>query len=326
MRLILANQCGIIINRTWSCITAYNCTAELPDVSTLGFRPGQTVANQVTVPLDDGDLCVFALVDTDLIIDINGYYRETGSGSGFVPVKPSRLLDTRNAGVASLRAGVEVPLEVAGASGAAPENANGVALNITVIDPTDYGYLQVYPCGAGTTADFSNINYEPHDVRPNAVVVPVDNRGRICMRSLRNTDVTVDFTGYFSPDAGFDLLALDPIRMFDSRSPFANLNEATSGNRVGGGQVLRLQIAGERGIPEGAKAVSVNLTATDAMKSTYLTAFPCGTRPNTSNVNLFALQPATANGAMVKLSADGALCVFTKNAVHIVVDINGVWQ
>jgi hypothetical protein len=29
---------------------------------------------------------------------------------------------------------------------------------------------------------------------------------------------------------------------------------------------------------------------------------------------------------MVKLSGSGELCVFTKNSVHLIVDINGVWQ
>ena len=40
---------------------------------------------------------------------------------------------------------------------------------------------------------------------------------------------------------------------------------------VGAGDVLRLQIAGERGIPETAKAVSVNLTATEAQGVSYST-------------------------------------------------------
>ncbi|MFP5488483.1 MAG: CAP domain-containing protein, partial [Acidimicrobiia bacterium] len=34
-------------------ITASNCTTELPTVSTLGYRPGQNVANQAIVPLQD---------------------------------------------------------------------------------------------------------------------------------------------------------------------------------------------------------------------------------------------------------------------------------
>jgi hypothetical protein len=307
-------------------LTAYNCTAERPNVSTLGFRPGQTVANQVIVPLKAGDLCVFSLVDTDVIIDINGYFSDNDNGSGFVPVPPARLLDTRGPGIAKLKAGVEMPLQVTGVTGGAPVGADGAALNVTVTDPAGHGYLQVYPCGVSSTVKFSNINYLAHEVRPNAVVSPVDDQGRICLRSTRDTDVLVDFTGYFSPDGGFDLLPLDPIRMFDSRSSFATLNESTDGHRVRAGEPVRLKIAGQRGIPATAKAVSINLTATDALHTTYVTVYPCGARPDTSNVNLLTSQSATGNGAMVQLSGSGELCIFSKSSVHVILDINGVWQ
>jgi uncharacterized protein YkwD len=307
-------------------ITAYNCTAERPTVSTLGFQPGQTVANQAIVPLERGELCVFSLVDTDLIIDVNGYYRTVIDGSGFVPVKPARLLDTRDQGVAKLRAGVEVRLKVAGVDGGAPADATGVALNVTVIEPRQDGHLQVYPCGAASRVDISNVNYVPNEYRPNSVVSPVGEKGRICLRSLRDTHVAIDLTGYFSAEEGLDFLALDPVRLFDSRSFSAGLNEATLGQRVRAGQVVRVQIAGERGIPEDARAVAVNLTATDALNDTYLTAYPCGTLPKTSNVNIVTSQFVNANGAMVKLSASGELCIYSKNAVHLIVDINGIWQ
>ncbi len=307
-------------------VTAYNCTPDVPTVSTLGYRPGQTVANQAIVPLDRGSLCLYSKVATDIIIDINGYYRTTSGTSGFVPVTPARLFDSRGPGIASLKAGRELALQVTGVDGGAPSGSVGVAANITVIEPTGYGHLQVYPCGAPSDIGISNINYVPNDYRPNTVVSPVDNRGRICLRSLTNTDVAVDLTGYFSESGGLELVPLDPIRLFDSRTTYRSLNEATGGQRVKAGQVIRLTVKGVRGIPATAKAVSVNLTATDAIKDTYLTAFPCGARPNTSNVNLVASQFVSANGAMVKLSADGDLCLYSKNAVHVIVDINGIWQ
>jgi hypothetical protein len=145
------------------------------------------------------------------------------------------------------------------------------------------------------------------------------------LRSLRDTDVLVDFTGYFTADAGLDFVPLDPVRLFDSRSSNRGLNESTNGTRVRAGQVVRLQIAGERGVPADTKAVSVNLTATNALAGSYLTAYPCGARPTTSNVNIVPWQPVAANGAMVKLSSSGELCVFALNDVHVIVDINGTW-
>lgn len=306
-------------------ITAYNCTADVPAVSTLGYKPGETVANQAIVPLASGDMCIFSLVTTDLIVDINGYYRDSTEGSGFVPVAPNRLFDSRDPGEQTLNAGVEIALKVTGVPGGAPAGSLGVTMNVTVIEPDGPGHLQVYPCGEASDS-ISNINYVRMDYRPNSVVTAVDGQGRICLRSLRDTDVAVDYTGYFAETGGFDFTPLGPIRIFDSRSAYRGLNESTSGRRVAADQVVRIKIAGERGIPAGAKAVSVNITATDVVNASYLTVYPCGTRPNTSNVNIVASQFVTANGAMIKLSGEGDLCVYSKNAVHVIVDINGVWE
>ena len=198
-------------------------------------------------------------------------------------------------------------------------------LNVTVEQPSAAGYLKVYPCGLPASTEISTVNFAAGEIRPNSVVVPVDEAGRICLRSLVATDVIVDYTGYFADDAGLDFLPLDPIRLFDSRSTSRAFNESTNGARVGSGQVVRLQIAGTRGIPAEATAVSVNVTAAEALDGSFLTAFPCGNRPITSTVNILPAQGAAANGAMVKLSAEGELCVYTLKPVHIIVDINGVY-
>ena len=305
-------------------ITAYNCTAQRPDVSTLNFRPGEFVANQAVVPLKDGKMCLFSLVNTDVVIDVNGYFHD-GATSSFNPVPPQRLLDSRAAGQQRLEAGQERVLTVAGDGKAAPAAATGVSLNVTVEQPAGAGYLKVYPCGLPAGTEISTVNYAAGEIRPNSVVVPVDDAGRICLRSLVATDVIVDYTGYFSDDTGLDFLPLDPIRLFDSRSTSPTFNESTGGSRVDGGQVIKLQIAGKRGIPAEATAVSLNLTAAEAIDGSFLTAYPCGKRPATSTVNIWPWQGASANGAMVKLSGSGELCVYTLEPVHIIVDINGVY-
>jgi hypothetical protein len=306
-------------------LTVYNCTAERPTVSTLNFAPYQSVANHAIVPLADGELCVYSTADTDLVIDIDGYYRDSPSGTGFVPLTPTRLYDSRTPGAQLLRAGTELQLQVTGTVGGAPSDAPGVALNVTVIQPAGDGYMQVYPCGVDSSKAFSNINFVAGDARPNAVVTGVDQGGKICLRSVADTHVAVDLTGYFAMGAGLDFVALDPIRMFDSRSVFAALNESTGGLQVGPGNVVRLKIAGQRGVPSTAKAVSLNLTAAEAGGYGFLTAYPCGTLPDTSNVNILPSR-VTANGAMVKLSGGGDLCVYSSGSAHVIVDINGVWQ
>jgi uncharacterized protein YkwD len=99
-------------------LSTYNCTSQQPEVSTLGYTPGNAVANQAFVPLAGGDVCVFSLTDTDVVIDVNGYYR-SDSGAGFTPVTPVRLFDSRDDGV-RLAAGEERAFDVVGTNPGAP--------------------------------------------------------------------------------------------------------------------------------------------------------------------------------------------------------------
>jgi hypothetical protein len=305
-------------------LTIYNCTSAVPVVSTLGYRAGSTVANQALVPLSNGTMCLYSLRDTEIVIDINGFYR-TSSGAGFTPVNPTRLYDSRESGLTRLAAGEERALTVVGLTPGAPAGASAVAINLTAITPDGPGFVRVYPCGSSTGSEISSINYDQHEVRANSVITPVAANGTICVNSSAATDVAIDLTGYFSQDAGYAFQPLSPVRLFDSRLPQSALNEVTGGMPVPAGAVVRLHIAGNQGVPADARAASINITAVDAGEATHLTAYPCGTRPVASNVNIAPTQGVVANGAMIKLSAEGDLCIFSLNAVHLVVDINGVW-
>ena len=215
-------------------------------------------------------------------------------------------------------------LRVSGVSPGAPSTATAVALNLTAIAPEAHGYLRVFPCGSPTGAEISSINFVPWEVRANTVVVPV-SAGTVCLQANVGVDVAIDLSGYFRASSGYEFQPLSPVRMFDSRLAASELNEATGGAPLAAGQTVRLRIAGRQGVPGAAKAASVNITSVEVGRDSFITAFPCGTRPLASNLNITPDQQVTANGAMVKLSAEGDLCLYTLNAVHLVVDINGVW-
>jgi hypothetical protein len=73
-------------------VTTYPCGA-LPDVSSLNFVSNEIVPNAVIAPLSaNGTICFYAYGQTDLIVDLNGYFP---TGAGFVPVNPKRMFDTR---------------------------------------------------------------------------------------------------------------------------------------------------------------------------------------------------------------------------------------
>jgi hypothetical protein len=78
-------------------------------------------------------------------------------------------------------------------------------------------------------------------------------------------------------------------------------------------------------IPAGSTAAVVNLTAANAVRPGYMTAFPCGEpAPNASNVNFLAGE-ARAVGAIVKLGLGNTLCVIADTTVHVIVDVTGYY-
>jgi hypothetical protein len=305
-------------------LTLYNCTTNKPLVSTLGYKPGDVVANQALVPLANGDMCIYSLESTDVVVDINGYYRKDG-GAGYTPITPARLYDSRDPGGSKLTPGQELVLPVAGVTPGAPAGSSAVALNLTAIVPDWYGWMRIYPCGSTSGSQISSINFAPGEVRANTVVTPVASNGTVCVSSSATVDLALDLMGYFGNTGGYQFQPLAPVRMFDSRLVSSDLNQVTNSSPVGAGQVVRLRVAGTQGVPAGAKAASVNITAVSGGMASHVTAYPCGTLPDSSNLNVAPAQTVTANGAMVKLSSTGDLCVFAKNPTHIIVDINGVW-
>ena len=98
------------------------------------------------------------------------------TSSGFVPVAPTRLYDTRQADIATLEPGVPRSITVEGVPAGAPANANAVAVNLTVVAPSDYGFIRAYPCDQTGTSEVSNVNFEPLENRANSAIVPTVGR------------------------------------------------------------------------------------------------------------------------------------------------------
>ena len=307
-------------------LTVWNCSADRPVVSTVNFSAGEVAPNAASVPLDSGGrVCVNATATTDLIIDVNGYYGESGT-ERFTPVPPVRLMDTRVlfGAPGRLQSNQTVELPVGGVGGV-PNGISAVTLNVTSADPSLEGYVTVYPCDQARP-EASNLNPTPGRVRPNLVVTPVSATGTVCLFSLNPVDLVVDVTGYLSGDSTGEFTPSAPFRFVDTRDRSRpEVNHGTGGTELQGGQTLRVPIAGVRGVPVEATGVSLNITITNARGTGYITAWPCGDRPATSTAN-YAVDNAVANGAQLPLSADGALCLYSAYTVHVVLDVNGWWS
>ena len=301
-------------------LTAFNCTTRRPTVSNINYRTGSVIANQTVVPLDEGDLCLFSRAETDVVIDVNGFYRASSSGDRFVATTQRNLFDSRSSGV--VRAGEPVAIPVEGI----PGSATAVSLNVTAIDAPDRGWVKVAPCGAGGDAKISSLNYVAREVRSNSAVVPIGSGRSICVTSLRTMHVTIDVNGYFTPSSGLGFTPLSPIRLLDTRDTTGELNPQTNGVRLGSGEVIRVPVAGHRGVPASTRAVSINIASTSPTAQTAITAYPCGTRPPANNLNASTAQFTIGNGALIELAGDGELCLHASRAVHVIVDINGAWR
>ncbi|MEO7369280.1 MAG: hypothetical protein ABIZ69_00350, partial [Ilumatobacteraceae bacterium] len=118
-----------------------------------------------------------------------------------------------------------------------------------------------------------------------------------------------------------EFVSLSPTRILDTR-----IGLGAAAGVVPAGHSIDLQVAGVGGVPIGATAVALNLTATDSLGAGYVTAWPSGSvRPTVSSLNLQAAGATVANLVVVVLPSDGVLSLFTQSGASLVADISGYW-
>jgi hypothetical protein len=74
-------------------------------------------------------------------------------------------------------------------------------------------------------------------------------------------------------------------------------------------------------------AVSLNVTVTDTTADDfggYVTVYPCGTRPEASNLNFISGQ-TIPNAVITPVSASGKVCFYVFGGAHLIADINGYY-
>jgi len=301
-------------------LSASNCAEANPSVSTLNFEAGDSVPNQAIIPLDRGDICLFASAATDVIIDVNGYVAP-GASQVLTPVTPRRVLDTRSG--QPLRPGSVMRVDVEGGASPAPDAAVAVAVNLTGTGTTESGYVKAFPCGVAEP-DASSLNPRVGRDGANSAIVRTGSDGTICLTSNITTHVIIDITGWFGEQSGQRFVPVTPIRLADTRSAHPDLNGGGGARLLEPGRELRVQVAGSRGIAADAGAVTLNLVATDGPSGGWLRVVPCRGASDVSTLNYPGIA-AVANGANVKLDTEGAVCVTTSAPTHVIVDVTGVW-
>lgn len=200
-------------------------------------------------------------------------------------VYPLRALDTRTWGYGALGPGDWADVKFTGWDGIPINDVAAIVANVTVVEPTRNGVITAYPTG-GAIPTASNLNFAPLQIVPNLVTVQLNGEGwaSFVNQSSGNSHLIVDVVGYYTgpwngypadaPSAAGAFKAFAPTRVMDTRSGIGG----TRGPVAPGGTVT-IALPGQPG------AAVMNVTVTDAKSNGFITVFPAGGTPATSNVN-----------------------------------------
>jgi hypothetical protein len=245
------------------------------------------------------------------------------AGYRFVPVTPCRVADTRNPagpfGGPILWGGQTRSFTVPSSSCGIPASAGAYSLNVTVVPSGGLGYLSLWPAGQAQPV-VSTLNSPDGRIKANAALVPAGTGGGVSLYATDATHVVLDISGYFIPASGLSDLSffpLPPCRLADSR-----LGQPWPGP-MKGGYSFGFNAPPNCGIPQAAKAYSLNFTVVPEGPLGYLTVWPSDRiMPVVSTLNA-PKGGIAANAAIVPGSANGGIQAFVTDTTEIVIDANG---
>lgn len=259
-------------------------------------------------------LVVFSLVISLAMVVVGSpeAVRAATAPSRFVPIRPCRLLDTREAPASALSATTVARVQVANRCGVGAD-AVAAALTLTAIEPTDSGYATIFPAG-GSRPVASAINYTPGQTIANLQLVQLGDTGSVSLYTLRTAHFVVDVTGYFEPAPGGSsssgrYVPTGTHRVLDTRDT--------------GRPAPRSAVPVDPGVPAGAVAVAVTITTTATLGAGFFTAYAAGDRlPLASVLNVDGQGQTRSASVIVPLSPRG-FEVYTQNGEHVIVDVTG---
>lgn len=279
----------------------------------------------------------------------------------FVPLTPTRLLDTRATATGITHIDPHSTINPTGNTGKAngdqitkvkvenipgvPDGVNAVSLNVTGVDSTTSdNFITVWDCADNPVGDppvdvdeglepdpplASNLNLATNDIRPNAVVAKAGPDDTVCIYTRRSVHLVVDITGYFPSQNGnaHINLAGSPTRVLETRLSQKQVNY--QGGKPVTGQVIRVDL----GAP--ADSYLLNVTAVDG-NGGWITVWDCTDTntedndapqgwpdpPATSNLNAEA-GVISANLVVTKGNGSGEVCFYTSQSAHVIADLLG---
>jgi len=276
-------------------------------------------------------------------VDVTGYYAPPGAGGlYFHPLpKPVRLLETRAGFGGCFNPGAPLPGSAETAQQARgpcdgvtiPNAALAIVGNATTVNPQGPGFpfLTLFPADA-TRPLVASSNYLPGQVMNAPFTVGLSTTGAFKIYPTTQTDLVVDVSGYYSPEAndvnGAGLLfnpLPKPVRLLETRAGFGGCFNPGAPLPAGN---IRTQLA--RGLCDGVtiapNALGIIGNATVVLPQTggYLTFWPSdAAQPTVAASNFTAGQVFNRHFTVGLGNADGAFKIFTSATTDLVIDVSG---
>ena len=324
-------------------LTLYPSDVTQPTVANTNYLANEIINNVFTVGLGepDGAFKIFVTSNTNVVIDVTGYYAPPATGGlYFHPLpKPIRLLETRvgfggcNTPAATIPANTDVSqgafLTCDGVT--IPNTARAIVGNATVVNNVSGGYLTLFPADVSRPL-VANSNFTPGQVMNGPFTVGLSAAGQFKIYSTTVTDLVIDVLGYYSADAvdanGAGLLFTGlqrPVRLLETRSGFAGCT--APGVPITGGSIFT-QVA--RGTCDGmviansALAIVGNATVVNSVAGGYMTFWPSSAvQPTVSMSNFTTGQILNRHFIVGVGAADGAFKIFPYVTTDLVIDVSG---
>ena len=143
--------------------------------------------------------------------------------------------------------------------------------------------------------------------------------GQVVVPSLIGAVPSADAAAFIPGSSQYQAVA--PARLADTRP-----SEGAFGFERISDHVIRVQVAGQFGVPGNAAAAVLNVTGVNTTAPGFVTVYPAGTDlPTASNVNFDRAGQVMANMVTVKLGVGGAVDVYTQAPMDLVVDVSGAY-
>ncbi len=312
----------VVPSVTLGYLTLWPTGQSQPVVSTLNSLDGRVKANAAIVPAgSNGAISAFATDDTDVILDVNGYFVPAGTPGAqtFYPLAPCRMVDTRNPagplGAPSLAPDSSRSFPILSSPCGAPPSAQAYSLNFTAVPSGILGYLTAWPSGQAQPLA-SSLN-DPNGINvANAVIVPSGAGGAVSAFVTDQTDLLIDINGYFGTpgSGGLSFYPLQPCRILDTRNPPGTPPFSST---------IAVNVSGSAcSVPSTAQAYVLNATVVPPGFLGYITMWPQGSsQPVVSTLN--ATDGAITSNMAIVPTSNGSINVFASNSAYLILDISG---